>query len=928
MKYVILILACTLLYGCTRSRDNLHSLHPLSIVDGDSVNHTFRPAEELLARGDYRNSSKEYAQIRQSENLTQEEKTYALLSDGICQQLLDQDTGVVLGTPTLTKKLRPLNSLYEGLKLMNAGGDAQPNLLQAEREFEKLGLSKSLYYLITLNQLGLYHRTYATRVDSSIHYFKKALRLTEEYEVLTQYKIFILFNLAELSLMFRDTMLGMSYVHQALSHPLTDEWQGRFLTLKGTMFRKLLQYDSANRYYELAEGRLSGKGKEAALSELLREKILKAILQNNQHLFSLTINKLNSIDSTKRDPKVNLDRLYGFYYYSMGQPEKSIPHYEKALQILKKQKRYEIVQIGEAYYLLTKQYRLLKDFENAKRCCYEALAYATPLRHSVINGENAFDHRLLMQPNNFILYGLLADVFRDYFLSSNNIEHITASLKICTLIDSLVLAQVHVKEEDAIINYLPYGHRAYSCGIEASYLLYQHTGDTSYIHKAHQFMEKSKSLIIYRDLLSRKKEYFPDVPEEFLDREMELKSKMAALKQQPGSENMTKTLAEMDRYYTLMEEKYPSYYQSKFQMTIPSFEFCQSLSKQKAQTFIQYHVSESAIYFLTYDNTPQFEYVPLDSVFRKKFNALKRLVSEPPTLKKNEAASFAHLSNMIYSKLFKPVKDPKHDVLIIPEGFLSQFPFEVLVTDTAGSFKTFPYLIQGFRLRYAHSLKIYSMPPSPEQNSGINKILGYAHSEKSSNKKSNSLPGSTNDLHSLSTAFPKSSFTFRIGDRATKSQFLHDLQGPYNLIHVAMHASSSVADRNNNKIEFTTSDHESDFLYGYELIPMKLKAHTVVLASCETSSGRQVMGEGTFNLERAFSQMGATTVISSAWQMPDRLGAQVIEFFYRQLQQSPQDMSGSLSRSKLDYLNNADEYTAHPYFWAAFLCVENQRGSL
>lgn len=924
MKYSILFLWCALLYGCTSSVERVHSRYPPTLINGDSVNGKFQMAEELFAKGDYQKSLSEYTRLL-GEHLTETEKNYAILCEGICNQLLEKDTFLTQGL-SLTRELVPLNSLYEGIKSMNEGKDAQLKLLRAEKELKQLDQTTGLPYLLTLTQLGLYHRSYSTRVDSSIYYFKKALYFTEEFDALAHYKVSILFHLAELSLMFRDTMQGLAYVHQALADSLPHEWQGRFLTLKGTMFRKLTQYDSADRCYELAEEKLSNAAKGQAFSELLREKILKAILQNDKDRFSSTINRLNSIDSSSRGPSVNLNRLYGFYYYSRGEAGKSIVHYERALQTLRKQKQYELVQMGEAYYLLIEQYRLLKDFEKAKQNCFEAMAYASPMRNTIVTIENAFDDRLLVQPHNFVLYGLLAEVFKDSFYASNNYEHARFSLRICTLIDSLILAQVKAKEEDAVINYLPYGHRAYSSGIETSYLLYQHTGDTTYIHHAHQFMEKSKSLIIYRDLLARKSEYFPDVPEEFMHMELKLKSKMAVAKKKVDSKTMTKTLAEINDYYSTMEKNYPKYYQSKFQMAIPSYSACQLLAKRKNQTIVQYHVADSAIYLLTYDDRPQFERIEMDLVLTENFYKLKQLLRAPPQLKKNEAHYFAQLSVQIYSKLFKPVAAPKHDVLIIPEGFLSQFPFETLVSDSTGSFKSLSYLVKKFRFSYAHSLKIYAMQPTAIKSGEINRILGYSHSENMPAGKMNHLPGSSMDLQSLSQTFSNSSLTFRKGERATKAQFLSDLQGPYNLIHVALHASSSFSDKYDNKIEFFSSDEKPDFLYAHELTPLKLEAQTVVLASCESSLGTHVTGEGTFNLERAFSQMGASTVISSAWQIPDQLGHRIVDGFYHYLQQAPMDMSGSLSRSKLEYLESADEYTAHPFFWASMICIENQRG--
>jgi tetratricopeptide (TPR) repeat protein len=274
--------------------------------------------------------------------------------------------------------------------------------------------------------------------------------------------------------------------------------------------RKLQHFDSATVFYRQAHNLLS-KGHESAFSELLRELALDAINSNDLPRFRRTIAELENIDSTRRSPRTNIDRLYGYYYYTAKNPQASIRHYKASLAVFEKQYEREVVQIGEAFYALTEQLMSLKKYNEAEHFCLSAFVQGGP--QSEGDNWNIVIHPRRLPPNGFVAYGILAEVYAArYKDDKRKIDDIQKALRIYQITDSLMVKQLRATDEDAIIEYLSYvGHRAYSGGIEASFLLFEQSRDPVYVAHAHQFMEKSKSLIMYRDMLARFSNYFRPV---------------------------------------------------------------------------------------------------------------------------------------------------------------------------------------------------------------------------------------------------------------------------------------------------------------------------------------------------------------------------------------------------------------------------------
>ena len=96
----------------------------------------------------------------------------------------------------------------------------------------------------------------------------------------------------------------------------------------------------------------------------------------------------------------------------------------------------------------------------------------------------------------------------------------------------------------------------------------------------------------------------------------------------------------------------------------------------------------------------------------------------------------------------------------------------------------------------------------------------------------------------------------------------------------------------------------------------------VVLSACETGVGAVRRGEGVFGLRRAFQLAGAKTVVMSLWSVSDIVTQELMVDFYRRIisgtgkAKAMQEASLALMRARRE-----KEGAAHPFFWAAFVCV-------
>ena len=917
--YSVLVLILFTWASCIESSKMEVALQ--SLVAGDTINRKFNDADLKRNEGDYKDARLLYAGLLARQDLTEGELRYTRLNVLLCEALSPDSALEKIGKDSMHPYQEEIIfNIIEGFAEIRNGKSGAIFLLEAKKKLLSAGASNSFEYFLTSELLGVNYRKIEGKMDSALFYFKEALRLAKDFPILTKHTPRVLLEIADVCIINRDEVTGIAYANEAFLNSTDPYFLCKSLIAKGTLFRKLEKYDSAEAHYNKAQ-ELITKFKLTDLEpDLLTEQILTAIIVRDDSLFDALIAKVGQLDSNSR-AKINVDRLLGYHYYEQRNHQKSIFHYERALKIIRSSQIPDLVLVMEAFYALAEQYGKIGEFESAEEYAYKSLVYTTTLRDTPYSWSNVFAPEITKEIYNFINYELYAGILLAKSAArKSKLVDAKNALAVYKLIDSLMLTQVRVIEEEAILNFLSIGHKVYSSGIEACYQLYRETQDTLYLSQAHHFMERGKGLIMYRDILTHSAAHFPGVPNIFRAKELQMKATISNLRRQESlqSPHMMNALKELDDYYKEMIQNYPDYYKAKYELNVPSYTYFQKKSSVNKLTIVQYHKSDRYLYSLTYDSKAEFLRIEFDSILRNAIGGLSEIVSKQPELKGDLSKKrFMKLSRTVRSKIFEPFHFSYRTILIIPDGELMSVPFEILTSDTLGDFKQADYLVKKYTFKYAQSLTTHELTPGPDMRR-IKNILTFSYGKGSSSQVS--LPGTEKEVKSIEKVFKEGSITFRRNDEVTKSRLLKDLEGPYDLIHIGLHSSSSTSDRLANKI--SCSGAAKDDVYGFEITPLTIRAHTIVLSSCQSAYGSHLQGEGTYSLSRAFRQTGVNTVVCSLWNLTDQSTGDIIGNFYAYLRKE-NSASESLALAKRQYLSTADEITAHPYFWAAMICQGN-----
>jgi CHAT domain-containing protein len=185
------------------------------------------------------------------------------------------------------------------------------------------------------------------------------------------------------------------------------------------------------------------------------------------------------------------------------------------------------------------------------------------------------------------------------------------------------------------------------------------------------------------------------------------------------------------------------------------------------------------------------------------------------------------------------------------------------------------------------------------------------------------LPESRNEVESIAADFPPPK-TILLGAHATETDFKHLPLGQFKVIHLALHgyADPEFPDRSALVFAPETPPIDDGLLQIREIRQLHLSADLVTLSACDTGVG-PVGEEGVADIEDAFIEAGAQSVVSALWEVNDQATAELMIDFYRQLGRG-ESKAGALRQAQLDMLKSGRP----PSSWAGFELDGEPDGSL
>lgn len=490
--------------------------------------------------------------------------------------------------------------------------------------------------------------------------------------------------------------------------------------------------------------------------------------------------------------------------------------------------------------------------------------------------------------------------------------------------------------------------------IEVKFKLWEISKDSSYLHQAFELAEKSKGSLLLEAISKSNAEKFAGIPDSLLEQEELLKIEIAFFEKLLFDEEYNEETVNVNRINELnskifdlklkyekivqqFEIDFPQYYQLKYSLKIRTIEELRYSALDYHQGLLEYFVGDSTIFVFAIDRY-NFNVIrlkkdfPLEDWTRQLHNCISRYNAFSSTADSLKQL-YIDLSYQLYEKLFQPLLPycpPR--VIIIPDGVISYLPFEALLSkkpDDIYYFKNYQYLLNDYTISYSYSASLLSEKVLPnEKEIDLRKnLLGFAPEFKSNKLYSvDRLDGliplkyNTEEVESLQKMVGGTIF---IGQDATESNFIK-VADQYKILHLATHGKANDKVGDYSYLAFTEVEDslENELLYVKDIYNLKLKADLVVLSACETAIGDLQRGEGMVSLARSFSYAGTPSILPTLWQISDAKAVQMMELFYKRLQEG-KSKDDALRSAKLAYIKGNANLANHPFFWASYIIIGN-----
>ncbi|MFT4565223.1 MAG: CHAT domain-containing protein, partial [Saprospiraceae bacterium] len=267
---------------------------------------------------------------------------------------------------------------------------------------------------------------------------------------------------------------------------------------------------------------------------------------------------------------------------------------------------------------------------------------------------------------------------------------------------------------------------------------------------------------------------------------------------------------------------------------------------------------------------------------------------------------FDEISSSLYNSLVLNKLSDRSELFIIPDRELFYLPFEILRENDSE-----PYLIEDYDVSYLPSGS-FRLPDS--DHTDIDEIIVYKPNYIEGSNSIPPLPFIDAEIASIKRAFKIELISQNDDLSVDFLQIIKQAQ----VLHFGGHA---ILDGDNNEQSYLALGHGEDSnsrLRLGELYTAECGSELVTLSACNTGMGGILDGEGISSITRGFLYSGARAVVNTLWTVDDQSTSSIIGLFYEYLKQG-KSKSHALRLAKLEYLQQAETYRRHPYYWAGVI---------
>lgn len=249
-------------------------------------------------------------------------------------------------------------------------------------------------------------------------------------------------------------------------------------------------------------------------------------------------------------------------------------------------------------------------------------------------------------------------------------------------------------------------------------------------------------------------------------------------------------------------------------------------------------------------------------------------------------------------------------ILVLNAPELLPIPFECLIDSPSEHlpFNKLPYLVkkhefvysEGFSNDYTFKKNFNLSIPYLGLYSNAGKTLHSAKKEIDNGKKL--LNGEAYNVNNVS-----------------KKDILNKFEKAQ-IIHIATHSKIDSINSYASKLIF--SDTLDNNLKYHEIMNLDMNPNLLILNACSTGEGQYKIGEGKISIARAFNYAGAKNVLINSWDVPDFSVSKIIEWFLSDYNNNI-EVGEALQHAKQKYIDNSDDITGNPIYWAGTIFVSS-----
>jgi CHAT domain-containing protein len=275
------------------------------------------------------------------------------------------------------------------------------------------------------------------------------------------------------------------------------------------------------------------------------------------------------------------------------------------------------------------------------------------------------------------------------------------------------------------------------------------------------------------------------------------------------------------------------------------------------------------------------------------------------------------------------VPDAITELIIIPDGILTDLPFEAL-RDRSGR-----RVIERFSISYAPSASTYALLVSREPRSRTDSTLLALGNPVVDGRGAGSQVGREVDAEHASLLSPLRYAAAQMqglaraygpaarvleGPAATEAALRADLSG-VSTLHLATRGIVDEGQPGRSRLILTAAADDDGVLQMRELFALRLNRALVTLPAVETAVAVNTRSEGLGGLSRAWFYAGADTVVTSLWTVDARTTPRLMTDFYEAMARGL-PAAEALRQAKLRLMNGSAGGT-DPFSWAAFVTIGN-----